>query len=265
MNFIENYVDLSKFVSNDYITLSKSDAKGRYLKAAKDIPAGTCILNEKAAFSINNELKEHLIVELKLPEMSVSRIFVGAMYDFIDLDKRLASLCFSQECLCEEELELMQMLEQKNPGLLKRYLILVHNSFEIENPPTKTEKETSSTISATGPVFPTTSALYFIASFFNHSCDPNCSYSFDMKTASISIFTNTTVTVGEELTIGYCLIPEPDEDEDEDEEEVRFKTSGSKSSELSKGELFRRKYGFPCYCSTCTTTEKHSLSSLSKG
>jgi hypothetical protein len=242
MEFLD-FDDLLKAVSDETIVLRKSDSSGRFLEAAKSIESGTCILTEKAAFSIDNELKQHLIVELKLPEMSVSRIFVGAMYDFIDLDKRLATLYYSQECLCEEELVMMQELEKKNPGLLKRYLMLVHNSFEVVNPPSGEKEEKG--------VMALKSAVYFKASFFNHSCEPNCSYSFDEATGSISVVTVRDVAPGEELTIGYCLVPEPDEDEDEDEAVIK---NIAGDGEPSKPELFKRKYGFACRCACCTSS-----------
>jgi len=241
--------ELSKTLSDEQMVLRVSKEKGRYMEASKVIPAGNCVCTEKAAFSIDNELKQHLIVELKLPEMSVSRIFVGAMYDFIDLDKRLAALCYSKECLCPEELEMMETLEEKNPGLLKRYLMLVHNSFEVVNPPAAGEQESP---------LATKSAVYFKASFFNHSCNPNCSYTFDIESGNISIVTKKDIAPGDELTICYCLIPEPDEDEDEDEVQIRNQVSNTSITSITTGAdganmagLFRRKYGFACKCANC--------------
>jgi hypothetical protein len=173
------------------------------------------------------------------------------MYDFLDLGRRLDALQYSEAPLCEEELEMMRDLETKNAGLLKRYLMLVCNSFEVLDD-SAILPSAASADEGEAPLTATTTALYFRSSFFNHSCAPNCDYRFDAKTGDIRIHTNRDVPMGEELTIGYCLVPEADEDEDEDEEEIRMRVTGvAAGSAALKKEQFRRKYGVDCFCASC--------------
>lgn len=222
-------------MNDENLTLQSDSGKGRHWLASKDIPKGFCVLAENPVFSINEELKQNLIEQLKLPVLSTTRKFVGAMYDFYALDKQLSELSCSSDSLCEEELELMQSLEEKNPGLLKRYLILSCNSFELLND----ERDRNCAVTSVS----TTTALYIKASFFNHSCQPNCSYTFNLESGEVVISATKDISANEELTIGYTLCCEADPDEDEDDQTVN--TTNTR-------ELFRRKYGVDCNCGFCS-------------
>lgn len=80
---------------------------------------------------------------------------------------------------------------------------------------------------------PNAFVLFLLASRFNHSCSPNCDFTWDELTNEIRIYASTNITKGTELTIAMAELREPERER--------------------RGNL-RRRYGFECICSVCKET-----------
>lgn len=79
------------------------------------------------------------------------------------------------------------------------------------------------------------SSLFFLASFFNHSCDPNISYEVQDASgegAVITISTKRVVKAGDELCISYV--------------------ANKGRSEQQRRAILKEGYGFDCTCSLCS-------------
>lgn len=85
---------------------------------------------------------------------------------------------------------------------------------------------------------PTGEATFPLASYFNHNCEPNCSFSLDMS-ANIVVSTTTSVDADTELTISYDAnaIKSPTVDH-----------QSERSKRLRCKKLCRETWTFECYC-----------------
>lgn len=83
-------------------------------------------------------------------------------------------------------------------------------------------------------------ALYYILSFLNHSCNPNCFYEYDNLTKNGKIIAFSDIKAGDELTISYVA-------------------GTSIISGLSQAEEFMDNYKITCMCGQCQNVSQEKL------
>ncbi|CAJ1334063.1 unnamed protein product [Effrenium voratum] len=117
----------------------------------------------------------------------------------------------------------------RNPAVPQCEVLSLEDSWSLDAKTFRGILETNG-IDCELPIGESPKVLCLKLSRFNHSCNPNCDYSWNQQNGRMEVYAQTAITVGEELCIPYIDLREPWE---------------------LRQQLLRENWRFSCRCEVC--------------